>query len=329
MAGADSLLVAPTHNAQVKSKKAHTFFNRCNLPPWIAKTVLMPGISRILSKIILCSLITLNPALLSSAPRKILVHGHRGARGVRPENTIPAFEYAIQSGVDALELDMAVTKDDVIVVSHDPVLRPPVCSGPQPSAVIHQLPLSAVLTWDCGAVQNPRFPKQQTVPGTRMPTLEDVFRLANRGSFLYNIETKSFPDHPELTPPPMEFARMVLDEIRKFHLERRVILQSFDFRTLTAMKALASEITLSALTERDPREFTAIAKEAQAGIISPEVKLVTPVKVSAAHEAGLQVVPWTADTPEEWDKLIAADVDAIITDYPGELISYLRERHLH
>src|SRR3954465_5572267 len=84
----------------------------------------------------------------------IQVHGHRGARAMRPENTIPAFEYAIAQGVDALELDMAVTKDGVVVVSHDPELRPPVCNGPVPKANIHDLTLAEVRQWDCGSVQN-------------------------------------------------------------------------------------------------------------------------------------------------------------------------------
>ena len=97
-----------------------------------------------------------------------------GARAILPENTIPAFEYAIQSGVDVLELDMAVSRDGVIVVSHDPYLRPPTCKGPQASAVIHQSTLADIRKWDCGSIQNPRFPKQQTRPGTRMPTLEEV-----------------------------------------------------------------------------------------------------------------------------------------------------------
>src|SRR6516165_11510542 len=108
----------------------------------------------------------------------IQVHGHRGARAMRPENTLPAFEYAIAQGVDALELDMAVTKDGVIVVSHDPELRAPVCTGPRDKVAIHTLTLAEVRQWDCGAKQNPAFPTQQTVPGTRMPTLEDVFALA-------------------------------------------------------------------------------------------------------------------------------------------------------
>ena len=116
-----------------------------------------------------------------SASAQIQVHGHRGARAMRPENTLPAFEYAIAQGVDALELDMAVTRDNVIVVSHDPILHPPVCSGPRDRAVIHELTLAEVKQWDCGAKQNPGFPKQQTAAGTRMPTLDEVFDLAPKG----------------------------------------------------------------------------------------------------------------------------------------------------
>jgi glycerophosphoryl diester phosphodiesterase len=263
-----------------------------------------------------------------NAPR-ILVHGHRGARARLPENTLPAFEYAIQQRVDALEMDMAVTKDNFIVISHDPILETPVCSGPRNGVPIHQLTLAEVRQWDCGAVQNPNFATQKTVPGTRMPTLDDVFRLAARGSFAYNIETKSFPDRPEFTPPPAEFARMVLDKIREYKLEKRVILQSFDFRTLVAMRQLAPEIRLSALTEIDVRAFPTITKEAaNAEIVSPYYKLVTPEKVAAAHAAGVQVVPWTVNNPADWDRLIDAKVDAIISDDPAALIAHLKERSL-
>jgi glycerophosphoryl diester phosphodiesterase len=264
--------------------------------------------------------------LFAAAP--ILVHGHRGARARRPENTIPAFRYAIEAGVDALESDMAVTKDDVIVMSHDPILEPPVCSGPAPKATIHQLTLAQVKEWDCGAVQNPKFPTQQTVPGTRMPTLDELLDLAPLGHFDFNIETKSFPDKPELTPDPETFVRMVLKKIRQHKVERRVILQSFDFRTLRAMHKIDPSIRLAALTENDPRDFVTIAKEADAGIISPNYNLVTAEKVEAAHKAGLQVVVWTANTPDIWDKLIAAKVDAIISDDPAQLIQYLKSKGL-
>src|SRR5262249_53956459 len=105
---------------------------------------------------VLLSVVGLIPvlALAADAPR-ILVHGHRGARARMPENTLPAFEYAIRAGVDALEMDMAVTKDSVIVISHDPTLRSPVCTGPKENAVIHELTLDQVRQWDCGAVRNP------------------------------------------------------------------------------------------------------------------------------------------------------------------------------
>ena len=140
-------------------------------------------------------------------------------------------------------------------------------------------------------------PRSRPIPGTRIPTLDDVFQLASRGKFQYNIETKSFVDKPEYTPAPEEFVRLVLEKIRKYKLEKRIILQSFDFRTLIAMKKIGPEFRLSALTESDKREFTAISADAgNAGIVSPEFHLVTPAKVAAAHKAGLQVVPWTADT---------------------------------
>jgi glycerophosphoryl diester phosphodiesterase len=261
------------------------------------------------------------------AASSILVHGHRGARAMRPENTLPAFRYAIESGVDALELDMAVTRDGVLVISHDPVLEPPVCTGPAGgTAVIHRLTLAQVREWDCGKVRNPNFPKQQPVPGTRMPTLDEVFDLAPLGNFDFNIETKIFADKPEYAPSPEEFVWLVLQCIRKHKLERRVILQSFDFRTLLEMKRIAPEIRTSALIVGKPRDFVIVAHSAKADIISPHFSMVSPEQVAAAHKAGILVVPWTANTPAEWDPLIAAGSDAIISDDPAALIAYLKAR---
>jgi glycerophosphoryl diester phosphodiesterase len=266
---------------------------------------------------------------VSAAAPRILVHGHRGARARRPENTLPAFEYAIALGVDALEMDLAVTKDNVIVISHDPTMEPPICTGPLKSAVIREITLAEVRQWDCGAAANPHFPEQQAIPGTRMPTLDEVFELAPRGAFDYNLETKTFPDKPEYTPPPEEFARMVLQKIRQYKLEKRIILQSFDFRVLLEMRKLAPEIRLSALVENDARGFVAIAAQAgNAEIVASNFHLVTPQKVEAAHRAGVQIVPWTANTAADWDMLIQAQVDGIISDDPGELIEYLKSRSL-
>ncbi len=269
-------------------------------------------------------LLTMSITDAASAASKILVHGHRGARAMRPENTLPAFEYAIQAGADVLELDVAVTKDDVLVVSHDPTLLPAICSGPKPNAVIRELTLQELRKYDCGGLKNPGFPKQQPVPGTRIPTLDEVLTLAAPSKVQLNIETKIFRDKPEYTPAPEEFARMMLTEIRKHHLESRVIVQSFDFRTLHAMKKLAPEIRLSALYAGAPKDFVEIAREAGAQIVSPYYTLVNKDLVAAAHRAGLQIVPWTANTAKDWDMLIDAKVDAIITDDPAALIAHLK-----
>lgn len=261
--------------------------------------------------------------------KSIQVHGHRGARARMPENTLPAFEYAIEVGVDVLELDLAVTKDNVLVVSHDPILHAPVCTGPVESAVIHELTLKQVKEWDCGAVQNPGFKEQKTIPGTRMPTLDEVFALAPKGKFEFNIETKIFIDHPLYSPPPADFARLVVNAVKRHKLEKRVMIQSFDFRTLVEVRKLAPQIRLSALYEQGSKDFVTLSKEgAKAEIVSPQYRLVTTDKVIAAHAKGLQVVPWTANKPEDWDKLIRAGVDGIISDDPAALIAHLKSQGL-
>jgi glycerophosphoryl diester phosphodiesterase len=264
---------------------------------------------------------------VAAAPR-IQVHGHRGARAIKPENTLPAFQYAIEQGVDVLELDMAVTKDDVIVISHDPHMNPQICKGPEGPRTIREMTLAQLKQWDCGALKNPGFPQQQPAPGTRVPTLDEVFTLAEKSRVEFNIETKISPDKPELTPSPEQFVKLFLDVVKKHHLEERVMLQSFDFRTLRAMKKIAPEIRLSALVGPDRRDYVTIAHESGAGIVSPYYTLVTGEKVKAAHAGGLVVVPWTANQPSDWDKLIAAEVDAIITDDPAALIAHLKAKGL-
>jgi len=247
---------------------------------------------------------------------------------MRPENTIPAFEYAIAAGADMLEMDLAVTRDNVLVVSHDPRLNSEICRGPGGSSVIRELTLAQVKQWDCGGRRNPAFPKQQPAPGTRVPTLDEVLDLSPGGRFGYNIETKIFPDHPELTPSPEEFARLLLDAIRRHQAEARVMVQSFDYRTLHAMRRLDPKIRLAALLEGSREDFVAVARRAGAGTVSPHFSLVTAEKVKAAHDAGLQVVPWTANTPEQWQRLADAQVDAIISDDPAALLAFLHARGL-
>jgi glycerophosphoryl diester phosphodiesterase len=244
--------------------------------------------------------------ILNPVERGILVHGHRGARGMLPENTLPAFEYAISVGVDGIELDVAVSRDDVVVVRHDPKLK---------LRAIRDLTLAEIQSYDLG-------------DAAHVPTLDQVLALAHRGQFLFNIEIKSYPDRPDLSPPPDHFAGLVFQAIRRQRLERRVIIQSFDFRMLRAMRELAPEIRLGALYMGRPKSFAAIAHQAGTAIVAPHHALVTARKVRAAHAAGLEVVTWTANSRPEWKRLIAAQVDAIITDRPGALVAYLRDRGL-
>lgn len=266
--------------------------------------------------------------LLSAS--EILVHGHRGARARMPENTIPAFEYAIREGADVLELDLAVTRDNVLVVSHDPYLHGPMCKGPVERAAIRELTLQQVREWDCGAAQvNPQFPAQKQVPGTKMPTLDEVLALAGKGKFEFNIETKISAARPELAPSPEVFAELLVRAIEKHKLVNRCMIQSFDFRTLVAARKLNPKIRLSALYQNGPKDYVTLSKEAaNAEIVSPIYPNVTPEKVKAAHAAGLQVVPWTANTAADWDRLIDAGADAIITDDPAALIAHLKKRGL-
>lgn len=283
--------------------------------------------------------------------QNILVHAHRGGRAYRPENTLASFTYGIEQGADVLELDLAVTKDNVLVVSHSPFLTQPagsdpaslagrnerVCDGPPlpPGTLIHSLTLAELRRYDCGAHTLANFPHQIAVPHTPIPTFEEVLALAPRGRFEFNVETKIFPSHPEITPSPEVFVRMIDDAVRKHGLQARVILQSFDFRTLHAMRAIDPQIRLSALFE-DARydgimgltdhnkSFAHILETTGADILSPDQSLVTPEAVAEAHKRGKQVAPFTVNTPEGWGKMAEAHVDAIITDDPAGLLAWLR-----
>lgn len=273
-------------------------------------------------------------AAIATLDARVLVHGHRGARAAMPENTLPAFQYAIEQGVDVLELDMAVTKDNIIVISHDSEINSTICSGPAglPKA-IHQLTLQQVKQFDCGGKQNPEFPKQKTIPGTRIPTLDEAFAATKNAKVEYNIETKINPKKPELAPSPEEFVKLFLETVRKHQLESRVILQSFDPRTLVVMSTLEPKIRLSMLTPTGPLDafknwVDACRDAGNAKIISPHHRTVTKGRVEEAHKAGLQVVPWTANTSSEWQRLVDDGVDAIITDDPAALIVWLKAKNL-
>lgn len=228
----------------------------------------------------------------------MLVYGHRGARGIRPENTLAAFEYAISTGAHGIEMDVAVTRDNVPVVSHDPWL---------PDGT----PIRGI-EWTVSRAH-----------ATSLPSLAEVLALAPRGPFLFLIEVKSFPERPNLSPAPDAFAALVLAEIDRCSLRARSIVQSFDFRILHTAERLAPEIPRGALFERGT-DFVRTAREAHASIAVPQFHLVTAPRVRAAHDAGIAVYTWTPNRAGDWRKLIEAGVDAIITDDPAGLLGAIR-----
>lgn len=265
---------------------------------------------------------------------KIEVHGHRGARALYPENTIPAFKHALEVGVDVIELDMAVTKDMHLVVAHDLVIDTNICKYDNPVKPIYELNLREVKKIDCGSIKNPRFPKQKTIPGTKIPTLDEVFEFVSKSKIKsakkvrLNIETKSNPLFPHLTPTPIEYAKLVNRSIQKFGLEKRIILQSFDIRTLNAMKKVNPRITLSFLNFEVDDIFSAYAQKLNVEVISTYYNQLPHKNIKELQAKNMKVIPWTANTEKSWASLIKKGVDGIITDDPKALISYLKKKGL-
>lgn len=267
------------------------------------------------------------------------VQGHRGARSVLPENSLPAFDYALEVGVTTLEMDTVITKDNQVVVYHDLTINPVICraaNGKKPAKDIYvrSLTLEQVKSYDCGSVVNPRFPKQKTIKGTQIPTLDEVFELVKNSkhpaakNVLFNIEMKSDPRIPKAQPSPAEFAKLVSDIIIKHKMQKRVNLQSFDHRTLIEAHKIAPQIARAALFESRPNDPVKATLEAKSSIFSPYHKWLTEDDVQKLQENGIKVIPWTANTKKEWENLLVLQVDGIVTDDPKALIEYIKKRGL-
>jgi glycerophosphoryl diester phosphodiesterase len=258
------------------------------------------------------------------------VQGHRGARGLLPENTLPAFQRALELGVDTLELDCGVTRDGVVVVHHDRRLNPDVARGPDGKWVSGTTPTIRSLTfeelqrYDVGRLRPGsdyarRYPQQQPVDGTRIPRLEEVLKLKSR----FNIETKLSPDAPEETVGPEEFAKLVIKEIRK--AGAKATIQSFDYRTLKVVEREAPEIPTVYLAEgryADPR----IAHAAGAKTWSPSFHALDARVRRQATDLGMAVVAWTVNEPADIARMLDLGLEGIISDYPDRVLAELKRR---
>jgi len=282
------------------------------------------------------------------------LQGHRGARGLAPENTLAAFAKALEIGVTTLETDLAVTKDGVVVLSHDPVLNPDIVRGPDgawlsaPGPAVHSLTLAELRGFDVGRIKPStkyaqRFAHQKPVDGARIPTLLELFELARASgkSPRFNIETKLSPERPDETPDPDTFARLVVEAVRAAGLTGRTTIQSFDWRTLLIARKLAPEIETVCLTYEpmlrdkieadgrrpspwlaglDPLAFGGsvprLVKAAGCATWSPQFTELSAQLVAEAHALGLRVIPWTVNSPADIGRIIDIGVDGLITDYP-------------
>lgn len=262
--------------------------------------------------------------------------GHRGCRGLMPENTIPGFLTAIDLAVTTLEMDVQISKDSQVVVSHDPYFNSAFTTRPDggfitqeegKNLVLFQMPYSEIKRYDVGMKQNPAFPHQKTVPAHK-PLLSSVFdsviyymRTMRRPPILYNIEIKSNPQSDGIYhPDPVTFADLVMSVIKNKIDERYITIQSFDNRPLQYLHKIYPDLRLSLLIEKSDKRSLS-QQLADLGFVptvySPEFTIVTPELIHECHEKGIEIIPWTVNEKSEIDKLKREGVDGIISDYPN------------
>jgi glycerophosphoryl diester phosphodiesterase len=294
---------------------------------------------------------TVGLAVAATTAHAFDLQGHRGARGHLPENTLPAFELAITQGVATLETDLALTKDGHLVLTHDPLLNPDLVRGAdgqwvQPGTAVRTLTLQEVRQLDVGRLKPETayaktWATQQPRDGARMPALAELFELVRRSprALRLNIEVKLSPAKPDETASPEAFATAVSAAVRASGFAERITVQSFDWRALTALKAVAPEIRTACLTIETERtnnvrpasgpSWTAglkiddhggslprLVKAAGCSTWSPFWRNVDAARIADAKANGLATIPWTVNDAAEMGRLIDLGVDGLITDYP-------------
>nr|WP_245448399.1 glycerophosphodiester phosphodiesterase [Bradyrhizobium nitroreducens] len=284
------------------------------------------------------------------------IEAHRGGRALLPENTLPAFANALSMGVDTQELDVGVTADGEVVISHERGLNADItrdASGAYvvpPGTPFVKLRLADIKAYDVGQIRPDssyakQFPDQRAVPGTRIPTLGELFALVRKSGNTrvhFNIETKIDPNRPDETLDPQGFVAKLLAVIQAEGFSDRVMIQSFDWRTLLLIQQQAPKIPTVYLTlQRGSAPTIALEKatswtagfspadhggslprtikSAGGAIWSPYFGDVTATLVSEAHALGLRVVVWTVNKREDMARMIEIGVDGIISDRPDLL----------
>ncbi len=273
------------------------------------------------------------PSPVTSYPKVFDLQGHRGARGLAPENTIPSFLKALEYGVNTLECDVVVSKDKRIVVSHEPWFSHEISTAPDGTPInaatekqfnIYEMSYNEILRFDVGKRGHARFPRQQPMPAVK-PLLSDVFREVdayclrhNLQPVRFNIEIKSTPEGDgKFHPAPEEFAKLLYNELQQADMIARATVQSFDVRALQAMHKLDSTLSLALLVEntmslRENLQRLGFTPD----IYSPYYRLVNAELVAQVHQRGMKLIAWTVNSLSDMKALLELGVDGLITDYP-------------
>lgn len=268
-----------------------------------------------------------------STTKKIDWQGHRGARGLLPENTIPAFIKALEF-VSTLELDVCISADEQVIVSHEPWFSAAISTKPNGEPVteeeekelmIYKMTYAEVKAYDVGSRGNQRFPDQQAMKVYKpslMDMVSNVELYCEKNNLTkphYNIEIKSEPSYYDtLTPSPEKYVQYVLDELDLLELKSRVNLQSFDVNILNEIHKQDSSMKVAYLIEKaEPLETQMKRLNFKPDIYSPYYMILNKPLINQLHEQGIRVIPWTVNEPEVMRRLVKAGVDGIITDYPN------------
>jgi len=269
------------------------------------------------------------------------IEGHRGCRGLYPENTIVAFIHAVKLGVNTLEMDMQISKDGKIVISHDAFMGANICTTPEGKPVetadesnykIYNLTYDEIKKFDCGIRGNAKFPEQRKVASVKpllsevIDSVEKYIKDHNLPPVKYNIETKSTVAGDDINhPKPAVFAKMVYDLIKQKGVINKCILQSFDPRTLQEMRKIDPTVTTALLVE-NLKGLKANLKELgfNPTIYSPYYMLVNKKLIRACHRLHILVLPWTVNDEKKMIELKSMGVDGLISDYPDREIKVLR-----
>ena len=295
--------------------------------------------------------------MILSKPNYIKIYGHRGARGDLPENTLESFKYLFKNNINAYETDILISKDLIPVITHDFRLDPSFTKDNEgnwitdENIIIFDLSYDELLKFDVGSLNKlsrygRRFVNQKTLENQKIPKLSELLELSSKNkseNLLINLEIKSTPDEENLTPTPEEMVKLVMQEVNKSNLQNKIIISSFDWRTLTEIKNLYPEISRAYLSflqqagikikntiyNRSPwmsylpffekYELPKIIKSQGGKALHPYHKDITKKLVDISHQEDLPVNVWTVNEENDMLKMIEYGVDGIMTDYPLRL----------